>query len=261
MMTAPVRETIKEFLFAEVTKYWDGAGSTTGSSEVPSSFHALLAPTAMKMWHLASKHRFDATAGGWWENIAYLIGADYHQTAVRQHSVDGPLSGAAEAHIQQILKDMSHRPTQRQPNRVTDLREVLTVQGSRDSNCSTRSDLYLKRIDGTEIYFDIKNPEPNKRQCREMKERILTISALRIGHKTMALAGCAYIPNNPTGDGAGYDCGVPSNFLDVGADWLIGKAFWSVVGEESTYDEINEICKEVGIATEGKALSALGFGP
>ena len=98
-------------------------------------------------------------------------------------------------------------------------------------------------------------------QCREMKERILTLSALRKGHSTLALAGCAYNPYNPTGDADGYAWGMPSYFLEVGADWLVGKDFWSLIGEDSTYDELTEICKEVGIATDSKALSALGLGP
>ena len=54
---------------------------------------------------------------------------------------------------------------------------------------------------------------------------------------------------------------MPSYFLEVGADWLVDKDFWSLIGEDSTYDELTEICKEVGIATDGVALSALGLGP
>ena len=261
MMSPPIREAIREYLFAEITRYWDESTTSARASEVPNYLHTLLVPTAMKLWHLASKHSFDTRTGSWWEYIAYLIGGDYHQTAIRQHPVSGPLSNAAEAHIQQILEDMNTRPTIRQPNRATDISEVLTVQGKQGPNRSTRSDLYLKRHDGTEMYFEIKTPGPNKGQCREMKERILTVSALRKDHSTLALAGCAYNPYNPTGDADGYAWGMPSYFLEVGEDWLVGKDFWSLIGEDSTYDELTEICKEVGIATDGVALSALGLGP
>ena len=49
MMSPPIREAIREYLFAEITRYWDESTTSARASEVPSYLHTLLVPTAMKL--------------------------------------------------------------------------------------------------------------------------------------------------------------------------------------------------------------------
>ena len=189
--------------------------------------------------------------------MAKLIGSHYHAEAVRNFHIEGPLSSAAEAHIGQIIEDMEHGQPRRIPARFTDISEVLTVQSNNGPNRAEISDLYIRRHDDSEVFFELKTPEPDKGQCKDMKRRILMISALKKGSDSAVYAACAYNPFNPTGEAALYERTLTSQFLEVGADWVVSENFWSIVGEATTYDEIQAICEEVGTLTNDKVLTAL----
>jgi hypothetical protein len=46
-------------------------------------------------------------------------------------------------------------------------------------NAATRIDLYIRTHGGEDHYFEIKSAKPNKGQCIEMKQRLLTALAIR----------------------------------------------------------------------------------
>lgn len=258
-MSPTTRDQVKSYLNEQVIKYWDDSLGSSAASKITRPFHSALSPTAMKFWGSASSHSFYTRTGSWWQNIARLIGAEYHTEALNGSSVSGQLSNAAEAHISQIIENMNIGTPRTSPDRESDTASVLTVQTGQGPSRLVVSDLYLLRRDGTELYFEIKTPEPNKAHCIEMKRRILTIAALRKGHEVQAFAACAYNPYNESGSGVPYNWNYTPQFLEVGKDWLIGRDFWSLIGEESTYEEIVEICTEVGQDTDYKVLSVLGL--
>src|SRR5437016_3799937 len=119
----------------------------------------------------------------------------------------------------------------------------MTFQSPDGTDHSIRTDLFVMRQDGYELYFEMKTPEPNKGQCKQMKYDILLIVALRKDHIAEAYAACAY---NPYGDGKPYRYGYALQFLEVGKDLLVGREFWSLIGDATTYDELLEISAEVG---------------
>jgi hypothetical protein len=80
-----------------------------------------------------------------------------------------------------------------------------------------------------------------------MKRDMLTIAALRKGCRAEAYAACGY---NPGGDSSPFRNNFVQQFLEVGADIIVGSAFWKLIGEASTYDELLEIAKEVGQSTQ-----------
>ena len=108
------------------------------------------------------------------------------------------------------------------------------------------------------MYFEIKTPEPNRGQCIEMKQRVLSIAALRKGHNAQAFAACAYNPFTRNGAETIYSWGYALQFLELGQDWLVGKDFWATIGEASTYDEICEICTGIGKDIEPLISAVLG---
>ena len=109
------------------------------------------------------------------------------------------------------------------------------------------SDLYTLANDGRELYFEMKTVAPNRDTSKLMKTKILLISALRQGQNAVARAAMAY---NPAGDGRPYteypDSRNAIQFLELGADLLVGRDFWRVVGDDHTYDELLGLAEEVG---------------
>ena len=77
--------------------------------------------------------------------MARIIASDYHESAENEHPVEGQLSAAAEAHINQIIEDMSRSQPRRKPNREVDISEVLTVQSASGQFRTEISDLYVSK--------------------------------------------------------------------------------------------------------------------
>ena len=105
------------------------------------------------------------------------------------------------------------------------------------------ADFYVKRHDGGEMYFEIKTPQPNKDTSMAMKRFILRIAAMRKGVPADAYAATAY---NPFGDGKPYTWNYAKQFLEIGQDILIGRDFWTKIGDENTFDELLEVSEAVG---------------
>lgn len=231
------RSEIREYLRKVVSRYVEEHRSVTG--EKP--FHVRLLPVLAEVRF--SERSFSTRSGSWFQQIAKLVAVQFHAEAHLNFLVEGRVQPAAAAHIEQITEEMDHGRPKRKPDRERDIQEVLTVQSPGGADKSVRSDLYILRHDKSEMYFEMKTPGPNKGQCKKMKQDILLISALRKGYPAQAYAAAAY---NPYGDGKPYTYGYARQFLDIGRDMLVGRDFWTRIGDASTYDELLEISTEVG---------------
>lgn len=231
------RSAIRAYLHTAVSGFVEEHQSASG--EKP--FHVRLLPVLAEVRF--SERSFSTRSGSWFQQIAKLVAAQFHKEAHLNFLVEGRIQPAAAAHIEQITEEMDHGHPKRKPNRNKDIQEVLTVQSPGGADKSVRSDLYILRHDGSEMYFEMKTPGPNKGQCKKMKQDILLISALRKGHPAQAYAAAAY---NPYGDGKPYTHGYALQFLDIGKDMLIGREFWTLIGDAETYDELLAISAEVG---------------
>lgn len=93
----------------------------------------------------------------------------------------------------------------------------------------------------------MKTVAPNKDTSKLMKSTILLITALRQGQDAQAYAAMAY---NPAGEGQSYtlyaDSRYALQFLELGTDLVVGRAFWEMIGDSHTYDELLGIAEEVG---------------
>ena len=67
--------------------------------------------------------------------------------------------------------------------------------------------------------------------------------ALRKGTRAEAYAAAAY---NPYGDDKPYMNNFVSQFLEIGRDMLIGRDFWTLIGDQNTYQDLLEISGGVG---------------
>lgn len=236
-LTFKARQSIRDYLLKVVTKFINDSLKTT--SEKP--FHSRLMPILGDVQY--SERSFSTRSGSWFQSIAVMVARDFHQDAQSNHLVSGHIQPAAEAHINAIVERMDHGQPKRIPNRRTDLTEVLTVQSPGGAVREVRSDLFVLTKDGRELYFEMKTPGPNKGQCKAMKRDILVIAALRQGKRAEAYAAAAY---NPYGDGKPFTYNYARQFLEVGADMIIGRPFWTMIGDDRTYDELLEIAEAVG---------------
>ncbi|SRR6266404_2806719 len=224
-------------LFGEVWRFVQE--SLRVQTEKP--FHTRLLPALATVRF--SERSFSTRSGSWFQKTAHLIAKQYHRDARLNHLVVGNIQPAAEAHIRAIVEEMDHGKPRRLPNRATDIAEVLTVQSPGGTHREVRSDLFVLRHDGGELYFEMKTPTPNKGQCKTMKQDILLIAALRKGSRADSFAAAAY---NPYGDEKPYAANYVGQFLEIDADIIVGRPFWSLIGERSTYDELLQIADAVG---------------
>jgi hypothetical protein len=108
-------------------------------------------------------------------------------------------------------------------------------------------DLYVRHRDGTELFFEMKTPGPNKDTSRAMKQAILTIMAMKKGQRAEAFASMAYNPYSRSGAGTPYTWNYALQFLELETDLLVARAFWERIGDVDTYDDLLEISDRVGL--------------
>ena len=236
-LNTQTRAAIADYLYKVVSRYVEEHRAVTG--EKP--FHVRLLPILAEVRF--SERSFSTRSGSWFQQIAKIVASQFHAEAHSNFLVEGRIQPAAAAHIEQITEEMDHGRPKRKPNRDGDIKEVLTVQSPGGADKSVRSDLFVLRHDKSEMYFEMKTPGPNKGQCKKMKQDILLIAALRKGHSAQAYAAAAY---NPYGDGKPYTHGYARQFLDIGRDMLIGREFWTLLGDSRTYDDLLDISTDVG---------------
>jgi Type II restriction endonuclease, TdeIII len=231
--------SIHGYLLVELSRYIkENAGARQALVTKP--FHARLLPALFNV--ALSERSFSTRSGSWWQQLARLVGRQYHERAELGYRVHGQLKPAASQHIDEILRQLN-TPNARKPDRSTDIAEVCTVQAPGGDSVTLLADLFILTHDGEECYFEMKTPQPNKDTSMAMKRFVLRLAAMRMGHKAEAFAATAY---NPFGDGEPYTWNYATQFLEVGADLLVGRSFWAKIGDESTYDELLEISEEVG---------------
>jgi hypothetical protein len=125
---------------------------------------------------------------------------------------------------------------------------------------TARADLYVLAKDGTEFFFEIKSPVPNKGQCLEVTQRILRFHLLR-GQPRPAVQAYFAMAYNPYGpDRADYRWSFAQNYTPFEQAVVIGHEFWEIVGGPTAYEELLEIYQEVGHDKSKYMIDALAFG-
>lgn len=248
-LTQQASDQIRSYLRQEVERYiHEGLANPAVMEGKP--FHARLMPTLFGV--PLSERSFSTRSGTWFQNIARMVAAQYHQQAETQYLVTGQIQPAAETHIAAIINQMQATPPGRRiPNRHLDIEQVLGVQFPGGVHRQVLSDLYIRTAEGRELYFEMKTVAPNKDTSKLMKSTILLIMALRQGHNAEA-AGMAY---NPAGEGQSYalypDSRYALQFLELGTDLVVGRSFWEMIGDDRTYDELLGVAEEVGASVAG----------
>lgn len=240
-LSEQTKQAISAYLYKEISRYISESKLTKPLALDAKPFHARLLPALFK-FHL-SERSFSTRSGSWFQETARLVAAQFHKNAQLGFTLKGEIQPAASSHITTLLEQMNKGVPKRIANRSQDIASVLAVQSAHGAAITVTADLFVLTHDGTELYFEMKTPLPNKDTCMAMKRFILQVAAVRKGNPAQAFAATAY---NPVSENAAYVWNYARQFLEIGEDMLIGRAFWMKIGDNTTYEELLRISEGVG---------------
>lgn len=200
-------------------------------------FHDALVPGIRGL----GERGFSTALGNLHERIALEIADDAHDEARRAYDLAGNLPVLAREFITQRIDQL--RDGAAMPDHPYEREQLLGAFGA-EVPATTRIDLYVRTEAGTEHYFEIKSPKPNRGQCIEMKQRLLTALGIRRDESVFVWWG---VPYNPYGTAEAYAHPYPERFFDFANEVKLGGEFWNFVGDdEGTYPLLLDLYRAVG---------------
>ena len=218
-------------------------------------FHEAILPSRVRAIS-EFERSFSTRLGSTFEACAQIIAAQYHKHAQRGYKLQASVSRRALEEVNMQIRAFESMATQAQRLRFDDMVAAVLSKASNDDTVelSITADLYILRHDGTELFFEIKSPQPNKGQCLEVTQRLLRIHPARQKPRPQVQAYFA-MPYNPYGNlRSDYQWGHAKNYTPFEDAVRIGEEFWSMVGTDSTYHELLQIYAEVGQECEQAIL-------
>lgn len=216
-------------------------------------FHDALIPEEFRQAS-ALERSLSTRLGATFEECARLIASQHHPVARRGYRIAAQLDADALAKLEEYIQRVDK-------GNVPPLREMVQALLAARTGRTTASvrivaDLYVQKDDGTELFFELKSPVPNKGQCLEVTQRLLRIQLAR-GKGLPSVQTFFAMPYNPYGGGReNYRWDYARRYLPFEDAVLIGAEFWDMLGGEGTYLELLEIYHEVG---QAKATALRGL--
>jgi hypothetical protein len=198
-------------------------------------FHDALVPGIT----LLGERSFSTRLGNLHEKIAAVIASQIHADVRQPHDLAGAIPVLSREFITQRISALERREAE--PDASYEREQIFSHFGNQ-VNAATRIDLYIRTHGGEDHYFEIKSAKPNKGQCIEMKQRLLTALAIRRQESTRTWWG---VPYNPFGRGE-YRWVYPLAFFDFEDEVMLGLPFWDFVGGTGTYEELLDVYRQVG---------------
>lgn len=235
MIDAATRERIKtllrEFMDSWIAKQYDELRRLEEEGFSPSGilapFHDALVPGIRGL----GERGFSTTLGNLHERIGLAIGEHAHAEARRAFDLTGQLPVLAREFITQRVNQLSRGEAT--PDHAYEREQLLRAFGD-EVAAATRIDLSITTHGGEAHYFEMKSAKPNRGQCIEMKQRLLTALGIRRNARTFAWWG---VPYDPYGRADAYAHPYPLRFFDFANEVKIGAAFWNFIGDDTgTYD-------------------------
>lgn len=244
-MNAPtaeaVRRLLRSFMDAWIEKQYAELKSVTEDGSSPSGilapFHEALVPGIRGL----GERGFSTSLGNLHERIAVVIAAEAHNAAQRAYDLAGQLPVLAREFITQRVDQLEVGAAP--PEHGYERAQLFAAFGA-EVPAATRIDLYIRTHSGEDHYFEIKSAKPNKGQCIEMKQRLLTALGIRRQGDVYAWWG---VPYNPYGTAAAYAHPYPARFFDFTNEVKLGSNFWDFVGGAGTYGQLLSLYRAVGV--------------
>lgn len=239
--TEAVKALLHDFMNVWIEKQYDELRSVAPDGSSPSGilapFHEALVPGIRGL----GERGFSTSLGNLHERVAVAIGAEAHPVARRAYDLTGRLPVLAREFITQRVDQLEAGAAP--PNHALERAQILAAFGA-EVPASTRIDLYIRTHADEDHYFEIKSAKPNKGQCIEMKQRLLTALGIRRQSDVFAWWG---VPYNPYGTATAYAHPYPARFFDFADEVKLGRDFWDFVGGTGTYEQLLSLYRAVGI--------------
>lgn len=136
------------------------------------------------------------------------------------------------------------------PNKIEEIAEIKRIikPGKYEVHGDSTVDLFIKKPNGTEFYFDITTVKNNLKSFEVLKQKMLNWIALRASiDKEVDAHTMIVIPYNPYYPNDYIDSQWNSTILDKKHDILVQEEFWNLVGDNpNTFNELLDIFKIVG---------------
>lgn len=206
-------------------------------SGILAPFHDALVPGIRGL----GERGFSTALGNLHERIGLEVATDAHAEARRPYDLAGNLPVLAREFITQRIDQLEARAAN--PDHAYEREQLLHAFGAEVPE-GTRIDLYVRKQDGTEHYFEMKSAKPNKGQCIEMKQRLLTVLGVRRDPNVFVAWG---VPYNPYGTADAYAHPYPARFFDFAQEVKLGDAFWNFLGDDGgTFELLLGLYRSVG---------------
>ena len=238
---ARVTTLLREFMNGWIAKQYEELRRIEEEGVSPSGilapFHDALVPGIRGL----GERGFSTALGNLHERIALEIASDAHEEAERAHDLAGNLPVLAREFITQRIDQLEDGGAR--PDHSYEREQLLGAFGAEVPE-GTRIDLYVRTNAATEHYFEMKSAKPNKGQCIEMKQRLLTVLGIRRAESVFVWWG---VPYNPYGTAAAYSHPYPARFFDFAREVKLGAEFWNFVGDdEGTFELLLGLYRNVG---------------
>ena len=232
-----VKELVKNAILSKIDKY-------SAETEYKPFFQAIF--TKEQIVTHTVVHSFYTSFGmSIYEQLVKILAEGAGYEAHTQYNLLGEIDTKTEAIISKM--DMDLRANKRKPDMKSEFNEIRdSIQkGKLLQDPDKRVDVYIKKKDGTEAYFDITSPKPNMKEFVALKKKLLRWIGLRLrtdkNAKVLTALGLPYNPYYPEP----YSRWTKGNMYDS-CQLMVGQDFWNFVAGENVYDEFLDIFKEVG---------------
>ena len=208
-------------------------------------FHDALVPGI----RLLNERSFSTRLGNLHERVANVIAAEVHADVRQALDLTGTIPVLSREFITQRIAQLERR--QASPDALYE-RDQIRGHFGNEVQAGTRIDLWIRMHTGAQHFFEIKSGKPNKGQCVEMKERLLTAFAIRRHEDSYWWWGVPYSPYGP----APYRHNYALPFFDFDNEVKMGTQFWDFLGGDGTYEQLLSAYEQVGgeLAPEIEAL-------
>jgi hypothetical protein len=236
-----VRALLRAFMAGWIAKQHEELEAIRREGVSPSGvlapFHDALVPGIRGL----GERGFSTALGNLHERIALAVAENVQVDARRAFDLEGNLPVLAREFITQRIAQLETGAAA--PDHSYERDQLFATFGAEVPG-ETRIDLAIEAQDGTTHYFEMKSAKPNKGQCIEMKQRLLTALAIRRSSDVFAWWG---VPYNPYGTADAYDHPYPKRFFDFADDVKLGSEFWNFVGgDPHTYELLLTLYRDVG---------------
>lgn len=232
-----VKELITNVIISKIEKY-------NAETEYKPFFQAIF--TKEQIITHTVVHSFYTSFGmSIYEQLVKILAEGAGYEAHTQYDLLGEIDDKTEGIISKI--DLDLRAGRRSPDFKKEYEEIKTSiqKGKENNDPDKRVDVFVKKPDGTEAYFDITSPKPNIKEFVALKKKLLRWIALRLSinknAKVITALGLPYNPYHPEP----YNRWTKGNMYDSN-QLMVGQDFWNFVAGEDIYDDFIEIFEEVG---------------